>query len=125
MDNKKVIVVLAIVVVVLAAMVSFLLLNSYKEVGEDYVNLPTANEKVKFSGTYLGPYDGIWNIDQNSGVIQVGNSYVIVATEKLQGLEGQTVTVKGYFVNDDVESSTVQIDGKFVNGESFCIEEVV
>ena len=64
-------------------------------------------------------------MDQSSGVIQVGNAYAIVNTDKLQGMEGETVTVKGYFVNDKVESSTVQINGKFINGESFCIQEVL
>ena len=125
MDNKKIIIVLAVVVIILAIMTGFLALNSYKEVNEDFVQFPTPNEKVKFSGTYLGPYGGIWNVDQSSGVIQVGNAYVIVNTDKLQGMEGETVTVKGYFVNDKVESSTVQINGKFINGESFCIQEVL
>lgn len=125
MDNKNIIIVLAVVVIILAIMTGFLVLNSYKEVNEDFVQFPTPNEKVKFSGTYLGPYGGIWNVDQSSGVIQVGNAYVIVNTDKLEGMEGETVTVKGYFVNDKVESSTVQINGKFVNGESFCIEEVL
>ena len=125
MDNKKIIIVLAVVVIILAIMSGFLALNSYKEVNEDFVQFPTPNEKVKFSGTYLGPYGGIWNVDQSSGVIQVGNAYAIVNTDKLQGMEGETVTVKGYFVNDKVESSTVQINGKFINGESFCIQEVL
>ncbi|WP_295611241.1 hypothetical protein [uncultured Methanobrevibacter sp.] len=125
MDNKKIIIVLAVVVIILAIMTGFLALNSYKEVNEDFVQFPTPNEKVKFSGTYLGPYGGIWNVDQSSGVIQVGNAYAIVNTDKLQGMEGETVTVKGYFVNDKVESSTVQINGKFINGESFCIQEVL
>lgn len=125
MDNKKIIIVLAVVVIILAIITGFLALNSYKEVNEDFVQFPTPNEKVKFSGTYLGPYGGIWNVDQSSGVIQVGNAYAIVNTDKLQGMEGETVTVKGYFVNDKVESSTVQINGKFINGESFCIQEVL
>lgn len=125
MDNKKIIIVLAVVVIILAIMTGFLALNSYKEVNEDFVQFPTPNEKVKFSGTYLGPYGGIWNVDKSSGVIQVGNAYAIVNTDKLQGMEGETVTVKGYFVNDKVESSTVQINGKFINGESFCIQEVL
>lgn len=55
----------------------------------------------------------------------MGNAYAIVNTDKLQGLEGQTVTVEGYFVNDKVEKSTVQIDNKFMSGESFCIEKVL
>lgn len=125
MDNKKIIIIMAVVVIILAIMTGFLALNSYKEVNEDFVQFPTPNEKVKFSGTYLGPYGGIWNVDQSSGVIQVGNAYAIVNTDKLQGMEGETVTVKGYFVNDKVESSTVQINGKFINGESFCIQEVL
>lgn len=125
MDNKKIIIVLAVVVIILAIITGFLALNSYKDVNEDFVQFPTPNEKVKFSGTYLGPYGGIWNVDQSSGVIQVGNAYAIVNTDKLQGMEGETVTVKGYFVNDKVESSTVQINGKFINGESFCIQEVL
>ena len=91
--------------------------------GVRYNLLP--NEKVKFTGTYLGPYYNIYNFDGASGVIQVGSEYVIVSTDKLKGLEGQTVTVKGYFINDVVEAETVPIDNKYVNGESFCIEEVV
>lgn len=102
-----------------------MVLTSYKEVDSDYVHAPLPNEKVMFTGTYLGPYGGIYNIDNQSGVIQVGSSYVIVSTAKLQGLEDQTVTVKGYFVNDKTDSETVYIDGHYVNGEIFCIEEVV
>ena len=125
MDDKKVIVILAIVIVILIGMISFTLLNSYKEVDSDYVFAPLPNEKVKFTGTYLGPYEGIYNINKDSGVIQVGNAYAIVSTAKLQGLEGQTVTVKGYFVNDKVDADTVLINNKYVTGESFCIEEVI
>lgn len=106
-------------------MVAVIFLNTYKEVNEDYVNFPTANEKVKFTGTYLGPYDGIYNLDGESGVIQVGSSYVIVSNLKLQGLEGQSVTVEGYFVNDKVDKDTVHINGKYVSGENFCIKKVV
>ena len=125
MDNKKIILILVIIIVILIAMISFTLLTSYKEVDSNYVHAPLPNEKVKFTGTYLGPYDNIYNLDGASGVIQVGSEYVIVSTDKLKGLEGQTVTVKGYFVNDDVEAETVPIDNKYVTGESFCIEEVV
>lgn len=125
MEDKKVIVILAIVIVILIGMISFVMLNSYKEVDSNYVHAPIPNEKVKFTGTYLGPYEGIYNINKDSGVIQVGNAYAIVSTAKLQGLEGQTVTVKGYFVNDKVDADTVLINNKYVTGESFCIEEVV
>lgn len=125
MEDKKVIVILAIVIVILIGMISFVMLNSYKEVDSNYVHAPIPNEKVKFTGTYLGPYEGIYNINKDSGVIQVGNAYAIVSTAKLQGLEGQTVTVKGYFVNDKVDADTVLINNKYVTGESFCIEEVI
>ena len=125
MDNKKIILILVVVVVILISMISFTLINSYKEVDSNYVHAPLPNEKVKFTGTYLGPYDGIYNLDGQSGVIQVGNAYVIVNTDKLNGLEGQTVTVKGYFVNDKVDAETVPINNIYVTGESFCIEEVV
>lgn len=125
MEDKKVIVILAIVIVILIGMISFVMLNSYKEVDSNYVHAPISNEKVKFTGTYLGPYEGIYNINKDSGVIQVGNTYAIVSTAKLQGLEGQTVTVKGYFVNDKVDADTVLINNKYVTGESFCIEEVI
>lgn len=125
MEDKKVIVILAIVIVILIGMISFVMLNSYKEVDSNYVHAPIPNEKVKFTGTYLGPYEGIYNINKDSGVIQVGNTYAIVSTAKLQGLEGQTVTVKGYFVNDKVDADTVLINNKYVTGESFCIEEVI
>ena len=125
MDNKKIILILVIIIVILIAMISFTLLTSYKEVDSNYVHGPLPNEKVKFTGTYLGPYYNIDNFDGASGVIQVGSEYVIVSTDKLKGLEGQTVTVKGYFINDVVEAETVPIDNKYVNGESFCIEEVV
>ena len=125
MDHKKIILILVIIIVILIGMISFTLLNSYKEVDSNYVFAPLPNEKVKFSGTYLGPYDSIYNFDNKSGVIQVGSAYAIVSTAKLQGMEGQTVTVEGYFVNDKVEKSTVQIDNKFMSGESFCIEKVL
>lgn len=69
MEDKKVIIILAIVIVILIGMISFVMLNSYKEVDSSYVYSPIPNEKVKFTGTYLGPYGGIYNIDGSSGVI--------------------------------------------------------
>ncbi len=125
MDDKKIIFILVVVIVILACLISLTFLNSYKEVGEDYVSFPNPNEKVRFTGTYLGPYDGIYNIDGQSGVIQVGNSYVIVSTSQLQGLEGETVTVEGCFLNDKIDTQAVQINGQFVAGESFRIENVI
>ena len=85
MDHKKIILILVIIIVILIGMISFTLLNSYKEVDSNYVFAPLPNEKVKFSGTYLGPYDSIYNFDNKSGVIQVGSAYAIVSTAKLQG----------------------------------------
>ena len=123
MDNKKIILILVILILVLASVLSLMLVNSYKEVDSQYVYAPTLNEKVKFTGTYLGPYGGIYNLNDASGVIQVGNAYAIVSTDKLQGLEGQQVTVEGYFVN--LETQTVSIDNNFVSGKSFRIENVV
>lgn len=125
MEHKKIILILVIIIVILIGMISFILLNSYKEVDSDYVFAPLPNEKVKFSGTYLGPYDNIYNFDNKSGVIQVGSAYAIVSTAKLQGMEGQTVTVQGYFVNDKAETQTVFVNNGYVSGEIFCIEKVV
>ena len=125
MEHKKIIIILSVIIIILFCLISFMVLTSYKEVDSDYVYAPLPNEKVMFTGTYLGPYEGIYNLYDRSGVIQVGSSYAIVGTAKLQGLENQTVTVKGYFVNDKTDSQTVYIDGHYVNGEIFCIEEVV
>ena len=122
MDNKQIIIILVVIVVILTAILSFTLLTSYKTVDENYIAAPLPNEKVMFTGTYLGPDDSIYNSNGNSGVIQVGNSYVLVSTAKLQGMENQTVTVKGYFFND---RDTVPINNMYVNGVHFCIEEVV
>ncbi|MDY3097256.1 hypothetical protein, partial [Methanobrevibacter sp.] len=69
MDNKKIILILVIIIVILIAMISFTLLTSYKEVDSNYVHGPLPNEKVKFTGTYLGPYYNIYNFDGASGVI--------------------------------------------------------
>ncbi|WP_296857145.1 hypothetical protein [uncultured Methanobrevibacter sp.] len=125
MDNKQIIIMLVVVVVILTAILSFTLLTSYKTVDENYIVAPLPNEKVMFTGTYLGPDDSIYNSNGNSGVIQVGNSYVLVSTAKLQGMENQTVTVKGYFVNDMTDRDTVPINNMYVNGDHFRIEEVV
>lgn len=125
MDNKKVILVLVVIIVILIGMISFMLLTSYKEVDSSYIYAPLPNEKVMFTGTYLGPYDNIYNFDNKSGVIQVGSAYAIVSTAKLQGMEGQTVTVQGYFVNDKAETQTVFVNNGYVSGEIFCIEKVV
>ena len=122
MDNKQIILILVVIVVILTAILSFTLLTSYKTVDENYIAAPLPNEKVMFTGTYLGPNDSIYNSNGNSGVIQVGNSYVLVSTAKLQGMENQTVTVKGYFFND---RDTVPINNMYVNGDHFRIEEVV
>ena len=125
MENKKIILILVVIILILISMISFTLINSYKEVDSNYVFAPLPNEKVKFTGTYLGPYEGIYNFNNQSGVIQVGSAYAIVSTAKLQGMDGNTVTVEGYFVNDKAETQTVYINNKYVNGEIFCIEEVV
>lgn len=124
MDNKKIILILVIIIVILISMISYTLFFSYKEVGSDYVFAPLPNEKVKFTGTYLGPYENNFNWAGRSGVIEVGGAYAIVSTEKLKGLENQTVTVKGYFVNDKADTQTVYINNNYVNGEIFCIEEL-
>ena len=125
MDHKKIILILVIIIVILIGMISFTLLNSYKEVDSNYVFAPLPNEKVKFSGTYLGPHDSIYNFDNKSGVIQVGSAYAIVSTAKLQGMEGQTVTVEGCFVNDKAETQVVFVNNRYVSGEIFRIEKVV
>ena len=125
MENKKIILILVVIILILISMILFTLVNSYKEVDSNYVFAPLPNEKVKFTGTYLGPYEGIYNFNNQSGVIQVGSAYAIVSTAKLQGMDGKTVTVEGYFVNDKAETQTVYINNKYVNGEIFCIEEVV
>ena len=125
MNNKQIIIILVVIVVILTAILSFTLLTSYKTVDENYIVAPLPNEKVMFTGTYLGPDDSIYNSNGNSGVIQVGNSYVLVSTAKLQGMENQTVTVKGYFVNDMTDRDTVPINNMYVNGDHFRIEEVV
>ncbi len=125
MDNRKIILILLAVIVILIGMIAFTLMNTYKEVDSNYVFAPLPNEKVKFTGTYLGPDDSLFNFNNQSGVIQVGSSYAMVSTAKLQGLEGQTVTVEGYFVNDRTETQVVSINGEFVSGEIFCIERVV
>ena len=125
MENKKIILILVVIILILISMISFTLVNSYKEVDSNYVFAPLPNEKVKFTGTYLGPYEGIYNFNNQSGVIQVGSAYAIASTAKIQGMDGKTVTVEGYFVNDKAETQTVYINNKYVNGEIFCIEEVV
>ena len=125
MDNKQIMLILVVIVVILTAILSFTLLTSYKTVDENYIAAPLPNEKVMFTGTYLGPNDSIYNSNDGSGVIQVGNSYVLVSTAKLQGMENQTVTVKGYFVNDMTDRDTVPINNMYVNGVHFRIEEVV
>ena len=125
MENKKIILILVVIILILISMISFTLVNSYKEVDSNYVFAPLPNEKVKFTGTYLGPYEGIYNFNNQSGVIQVGSAYAIVSTEKKKKKKKKTVTVEGYFVNDKAETQTVYINNKYVNGEIFCIEEVV
>lgn len=130
MENRNIIIALGIIVVILAIVASLFVfninpLNQYKDVDADYVYAPIGGEKVRFTGTYLGPDEGLYNFDRNRGVIQVGNSYAIINTDKVQGLEGQTVTVEGYFVNDKTDSTTVPIKDKYVTGENFCLENVV
>lgn len=125
MDNKKIILILIAVIAVLACMISFTLLSSYKEVDSNYVIAPLPNENVKFTGTYLGPYENNFNWDKKSGVIQVGNAYAIVSTAQLQGMEGQTVTVEGHFLNDKTDRQVVYINGGYVSGENFFIEKVI
>ena len=125
MDNKQIIIILVVIVVILTAILSFTLLTSYKTVDENYIAAPLPNEKVMFTGTYLGPNDSIYNSNGGSGVIQVGGAYAMVSTDKLQGLENQTVTVKGYFVDGPGDKETVPINNRYVSGVGFCIEEVV
>ena len=115
-ENKNIIIVLGIIVVILAIVASLFAFNinpfnQYKDVDANYVFSPIGSEKVRFTGTYLGPDEGLYNFDKNRGVIQVGNSYA--------------VTVEGYFVNDKTDSTTVPINDKYVTGENFCLENVV
>ena len=125
MDNKKIIIMLVVIVIILTAILSFTLLTSYKTVNDSYVHAPMPNEKVMFTGIYLGPNDSIYNSNDGSGVIQVGGAYAMVSTDKLRGLENQTVTVKGYFVDGPGDKETVPINNRYVSGVGFCIEEVV
>lgn len=79
MENRNIIIVLGIIVVILAIVLSLFVLDvnpfdPYKDVDENYVYAPIGGEKVRFTGTYLGPDDGLFNFDENRGVIQVGNS---------------------------------------------------
>lgn len=130
MENRNIVIVLGIIVVILAVVLSLFIFNvnpldPYKDVDADYVFAPVGGEKVRFTGTYMGPDEGLFNFDQNRGVIEVGNSYAIINTDKVQGMEGKTVTVEGYFVNDKTDATTVPIDDEYVTGENFCIENVV
>ena len=131
MENKNIIIILSIIVVILA-IATFLSvfkinpLDPYKDVDEEYIRLPINGEKVRFTGTYLGPDDAfLYNYDKSRGVIQVGNSYVLISTSKVQGLEGKTITVEGCFYNDKIDGDVVPINNKYVYGEHFYIDNVI
>ena len=82
--------------------------------------------QYRFTGTYLGPDDAfLYNIDKSRGVMQVGNSYVLIRTSKVQGLEGKTITVEGCFYNDKIDGDVVPINNKYVYGEHFYIDNVI
>lgn len=130
MENKNIIIILSIVVVILAIVASLFIcginpFDPYKDVDANYVCAPLGGEKVRFTGTYLGPDESRFNFDQKTGVIQVGSSYVIINTDKVQGLEGKTITVEGYFVNDKIEGDVVYVNNEPVYGENFCLEKVL
>ena len=92
-----------------------------KTVDADYCAFPTYNEKVRVTGTYLGHPD---NKVGSSGIIRVGHTYIIVGNQ-LEGFEGKTVTVDGYFIErPDSIFNVVHIDGGYVYPQSFVIENV-
>ena len=70
-------------------MISFILINSYKEVDSNYVYAPLPNEKVKFTGTCLGPYYSLYNWDISSGVIQVGSAYELSVLRNFREWKGR------------------------------------
>lgn len=126
--NSKIIIGLLIIVAILC--IGIMLVLPPKTVDGNYCASPTYDEKVRFTGTYLGTYNNIYNTDGKFGVIQVGDAYVEVSTDKLNGVEiGQNVTVDGkfkkvttgFFIERDF--NTVPINGKYVNTHLFVIEK--
>ena len=127
--NKMIIIAAAVVVVAVIVAFTFFSSDSYKSVDEDYVKMPSANESVRFSGTYFGQssHETTNSLSSDVDVIRVGsgNTFVLIPDhhDKFEGSDGNDFTLEGKF-NVDGGKQKVIVNGMSVEGYVFDLDNV-
>ena len=131
MDTKNIIIISAVIIVILAVVgFSFFSSDSYKNVDEEFVKNPTANESVRFTGTYFGEtsYESTDSISSVKDVLRVGlgNTFVFIDGnfDEFEGQEGNDFTLEGKFCVDNADKQKAVVNGLSVEGYYFYPDSV-
>ena len=116
--------------VVILAVIAFTLFSNdaYKNVEEDYIKMPNADESVRFSGTYFGKTasDSQNDLGADVDVVRVGmgNTFVFIKGNhsEFSGMEGNDVKLEGKFVSQDRHNAVV--NGLSVSGYEFAPDHI-
>lgn len=135
MENKKIILILIGIIVILVIIASFTFFNSnlydsYINVGEEYVHHPTANENVRFNGTYFGKTNfGVLNtLPGDIDVIRVGTytfAFIVGDFNELKDKEGQDFTFEGKFNIHDTGKEKAAVNGLLATGYDFYPDKII
>jgi hypothetical protein len=126
MDNKNIIIIAAVAIVVVAVLAFTLFSNdSYKDVEEDYVKMPSAGENVRFTGTYFGKTgsDSQNDLGPDVDVVRVGmgNTFVFIKGNhsEFSNNEGNDFKFEGRFDADGNAKHNAVVNGLSVTGYEF------
>ena len=116
--------------VVILAVLAFTLFSNdaYKNVEEDYIKMPNADESVRFSGTYFGKTasDSQNDLGADVDVVRVGmgNTFVFIKGNhsEFSGMEGNDVKLEGKFVSQNRHNAVV--NGLSVSGYEFAPDHI-
>ena len=131
MDEKNKMLIIGAVIVIVAILAAFALFSndSYKNVDDSYVANPTANESVRFAGTYFGQssYESTNALSSDVDVVRIGlgNEFVLIPGhhDKFEGRDGADVTLEGKF-NLDAGKQKAVVNGLSVEGYVFDMDNV-
>ena len=107
--------------VVILAVLAFTLFSNdaYKNVEEDYIKMPNADESVRFSGTYFGKTasDSQNDLGADVDVVRVGmgNTFVFIKGN-------HSVKLEGKFVSQNRHNAVV--NGLSVSGYEFAPDHI-
>ncbi len=131
MEDKQIMIIIVAVIAVVAVVLAFTVFSndSYKNVDEDYVKMPAANESVRFTGTYFGKttYGSQGDLSSDIDVIRVGlgNTFVFVTGDnnQLDGKQGDDFTLEGKF-NVGAGKQKAVVNGLSVTGYEFIPDKI-